>query len=279
MGIFDELLNVFNKAAGEFEPDRKRAVTLDTVRGEYLYSDKDSQYHPLVPAMKRGLSTVESLATAVLEEARRVESPQGDFMTVIFTEKGGMFYPNDKARVDEWSFDRTHSQQWQHLMAWINRPLKHKDFIRVLQGLRPSIKNHLDTPDDASGLTAYAALMRIYRSVSFDSNTKVTSQPMITAGKTGGSVNFTMTTKAGGEQEVDLPTEIPLVMPFVKGSETLYQFTVEVDAALDEDTSQPVFMLVFPDRENIVDQAISDEVAYFKRETEKLPNLLVLLDY
>lgn len=265
MAFVEELLSVFKQAAGFPETDHKRPISLETIRGEHIYSDAKQEYKLLIPELERGISSVESLAMAVLEEATRRENETGKFMTVIFTDRGGRFYPDDKRRLDKWEYERCLSQQWKHLTQYLGRDMKHLDFVRFLQGLRPSV-------------TDYISLMREYKKVTFDGKTSVTSQPIIEDGKGGSQVAFTLETK-NGQTQAAMPGEIKIDLPYTRGSLHTYELTIELDVYLD-DNNQVKFRPVCPDIEAVVEQAIADELEFFKEQTfEKLPELLVLLDY
>jgi hypothetical protein len=252
---------------------QNRPEILTTSRGPHIYSDRQQEYMLLFPPFERTVSNVESFAAAVIEESRRRENPTGKFMTAIFNEEGGVFYPDDEKRIDKWLYKRCHSQQWRWLMQYINKPLKHIDFLRALQGLRPSIN-------------AYPEIIREYRKVKFDSSTVVSGQPMLEKGESGGSIVVTLKTKSG-DQEQDMPSSFVVIMPYAKASETDYEFQLEVDACLNENNEMR-FTLLFPDMETIIEQALADEVDYFrnqvmpegneKKQQLQLPEKIVALD-
>ncbi len=258
--MLDELLDVFRMASGQ---DKRRPISLKTIRGEYLYSDIAAEYKPLLPELKRGISTVESLAAVVKEETKRRDNALGSYMTVIFTEKGGVFYPDDKARLDLWTYERCLSQQWQTLLKGLNTETSHLSFIRWLQGLRSSI-------------VGYPDIIREFKKVTFDGKNSVTSQPIIESGAAGKQVSFTLETKNGVTQ-TEMPASIPLVLPFTRGGTALYSLTIELDVALQDD--RVVFRPVVPELESVTEKAIADEVNYFEQELDEVTDLLVLLDY
>lgn len=259
--MFEQLLKVFEKAAGV---DFNRSILLDTTRGQYIYSDSEQEYSPLLPAEKRSVCNVASFGGAVLEEAKRRENPTGAFMTVIFGEEGGVFYPDDRQRLDLWYFKRRLSQQWQALTGIINKNHDHRSFLRALQGVRPSIQN-------------YPGIIREFRKVTFDNKTSVTSQPILEAGHAGVDISFTLDTKNGQTQTV-MPGSIPMAMPFSAASSKMYSFNLELDVTLNSG-NEPCFQLIFPEREIIIEQAISDEVKCFQDHVENLSDILVLQNY
>lgn len=261
MSIVVDLIDVFKKAA---KIDHKRPIVQDTNRGELLYNDSQGCYNALIPEFKRSLSTVDSLVMAVEEECKRRENQTGNFMTVVFDVDGGIFYPDDKKRLDRWNYARCLSQQWEHLTEHLNQDMRHLDFIRFLQGLRPSI---LD----------YPSIMKEFKKVTFDARTSVTSQPIIEDGQAGSQVSFILDTK-NGKTQTQMPAAIMVHLPFVRGSATNYDLTIELDVALDRN-EQVVFRPVCPEIETVTEQAINDEFQVFKNSTQDLKDLLVLLDY
>jgi hypothetical protein len=261
MTVISELVEFLTGAA---KVDHKREISIETKRGTYLYNDGEKHYSRLIPEYKRKLSNVESLAVVVTEEAKRRNIDNGQFMTVIFTESGGVFFPDDERRLDEWHFDRCLSQQWEYLAKHLNRPMFHKQFLRFMQGLRPSLGYH------------YSTLMRDYRKVTFDNNTSVKSQPILESGTAGVLVNMTLSTRAG-DQEIEMPGGFEINLQFAKAGEKIYTLPVELDVALED--GKPEFMLVCPTLDSVRDQAIQDEVAFFREATANLPELLILVDY
>lgn len=261
MSFVDELLNVFKLAAGV---DPKRPTLIWTTRGEYLYNDQSESYLPLLPEFKRGISTVESLIAAVKEECRRRQNLTGDFMTVTFNQSGAMFYADDKARQDTWKYERQLSQQWAFLLQNINKEFTHLAFLRFLQGLRPSISNYID-------------LSREYKKVRFDGTTSIKSNPILENGSLGLQIGFNLETK-NGSTNTKMPAEFIVTMPFTKGEGFSYALNIELDVSLDEDKNIR-FKPNCPDLEIITEQALKDEVSFFKEKVAELKDLLILLDY
>lgn len=241
-----------------------RRVLLETELGTYIYNDGDKEYKRLKSPQSRTISNIDSFTKVVLEEARRLNNPTGDFMTVIFTEKGAKFYTDDKLRGDTWAYERSLSQQWSWLLDSINKPMTHLELLRRIQGLKPSI-------------TDYRNLFNQFKRVSITNNTVVTSQPILEDGRTNAELVFNMEAKAGsGETQAHMPGELLLTMPYTKGFDKQYEFTIELDGHTDEQ-SKIRFRLVFPERELVEEAAIADELTYFQEKTSALPNLLTVL--
>lgn len=261
MSFVADLLGIFQKAAGV---DPKRPIFQESERGNLLYSDCSQSYALLMPELKRGVSTVESLADVVLEESRRRGNPTGNFMTVMFNEKGGVFYPDDAKRLDLWTYERRLSQQWEFLIKNLGRDMKHLDFIRFLQGLRPSMVDYL-------------AISREFKKVTFDGKTSVTSQPIVENGQAGEQIAFTLDTK-NGETSTAMPAGFKLNLQYARGSSIFYTLEIELDVYLDE-SKQPRFRPVCPDLEAVIEEAITDELNLFKERVSEKDELLTLLDY
>jgi len=144
--------------------------------------------------------------------------------------------------------------------------MRHRDFVRTLQRLRPSIID-------------YHEIFNKFRAVTFTNSTRVTSQPIITGGKAGGNINFNLETKSGeGEINIELPAGFEVNMPIVRAGEHEYRFPIEIDCALTEQ-NEVMFKPIFADKENVLDQMIHDEVKWFKEQVSKLSDILILMDF
>jgi hypothetical protein len=239
----------------------------------FLYDDGKSAYARLQRIVKQNghVSNIESFTALVLEEFTRRGSVDGEFGTVTFSTKGATFSPDDRERRDAFLYTRTLSEQWKALASFGVTMAPHAVFVRTLQLLRPSIGEE------------YARIIRDFRKVQFDARTKVISAPVLTDGKAGSELSIDLELSAGRYQTTALPSELVLTMPYAQGSTKTYGFTVEVDASLREEGEKKTFLLglIFPDRQNVEDQAIADEVQAFRGACEEggLSRLLILEDY
>jgi hypothetical protein len=248
----------------------KRAADLNSSDGSgrsWLYNDAKGMYEPVDRFVKRTrtVSNIESFTAMVIEEARRAIS-DGDFMTVVFKQTGAYFHLDDRDGRQVFQYERELAPQWKFLIG-AGTDLEHKDFIRLLQRLRPSI-------------VEYASILQQFRKVSFGSGLKIDSAPTLTEGKAG--LQFALElTAANASTKAALPAVIPLKMPYARGSSKLYDVEAEVSIDLDEEDGKKrfVFSLLFPDREVIEEQAVSDEVRWFRENTVTLPKLCILEDY
>lgn len=273
---------------------RESVLTLNDGSGRvFLYDDAKQRYEAIGRHVSQTgkVSNVESLAALVLEEARRrgpifmnvtaaeeegvanaeftKREHEGDWMTVSFDANGATFSPDDQHRLDSFTYKRTLSQQWLQLQKFLSgEPLEHADFVRLLQTLRPSIVNYSD-------------IIREFRKISFDSRISIASAPLLDSDGKGGNAFVLEYQARNTTQETKLPSEFEVEMAFARGSSKTYRFTVEVDIALvDRGEKKTIrFALVSPDLENVREQAIADEIAYFREQTASLPHLLTLLNF
>lgn len=254
----------------EFLSQPKRETVIKTELGSMLWHEPDRVYKTIINKLDRKICCVESLAAAVIEEGVRRNNEVGDHMTVIFNRSGAEFHPDDKIRRDQWTYKRVDSQQYEALKALLSGSKNHVNSLRRIQALRPSI-------DGAD------ALLRQMRKVQITTGTKVVSAPLCREDdtNTGGSIEWTTAAEGGPTTKTKIPAGFQVKLPIVRGSEKLYTFDVEIEAFLGGDEKNTVaFSFTAPELDQIIDQAVADEFAWFKAQTmTKMPRLLVLLDY
>jgi len=94
------------------------------------------------------------------------------------------------------------------------------------------------------------------------------------------SVEFT---RAGGNTDsTELPATIPLRLQYARASDRYYDCALEVETELVENKSKNeiYFTLLWPEKDNTIDQAIEQELLDFKALVcEKLPELLLVVNY
>ncbi|MFZ2490012.1 MAG: hypothetical protein WA208_00870 [Thermoanaerobaculia bacterium] len=251
----------------ELEDDSGRAL---------LYRDDLKRYEPLerVVVQTGEVSNVESFGARVLEEARRRNGSDGSFMTVTFRESGATFDPDDRVARDRFRYSRTLSPQWQRLEQSLGKPLEHAAFVRVLQGLRPSI-------------VEYDELMRQCRKITFSDRTNIVSEPLLQAGQNANEYAVQVAVTGGGGAAgvaaTALPSQFGMRLQYARGSAESYPLTVEIDLTTvpkGTDRKELRFVLIAPDLPNVVEQAIADELAAFREQVEDdLPRLLILEDF
>jgi hypothetical protein len=188
--------------------------------------------------------------------------------------KGASFSPDDRVRIDHFSYERALSPQWEALVAVLGKPLEHKQFVQALQLLRPSI-------------TDYPDIIRQFKKVSFTDRTNIVSEPTLTLGQNENLYKVDVNVSGGGatdsgQRSTSLPSEFEIVLQYARGSSMKYRMVVELDLTTISkgDRKELRFTLVAPDLPNVVEQAIEDEVIYFRQRTAgELPRLLTLVDY
>lgn len=234
-----------------------------------LYDDRDDSYSPVERwnQRTRTVSNIESLSAMVIEEARRLQNGTGDWMTVVFSLKGAQFFVTDQDTRTVFGYDRKLSPQWCLLNENLGRGMPHRDFVRLLQALRPSIVD-------------YRSILAQFRDISFGAGVTIQSSPLLVKGKGGFHYCLVLTAKSG-ETEAELPTEVKFEIQFARGSRARYEMTAEVDISLKEqgDKKAVEFALLVPDQAAIKEQAIADEVQWFKEQAKELTQLHILEDY
>jgi len=247
----------------------KRPELLETSQGTYIYSDQDKKYSRLLPAFGRKVSNVESFASYVLEEARRRDNTTGNKITVSFNQEGGHCYLADNENLDTITYERKLGMPWLYLVGQLKKKLTHAELLRTFQSLRPNIMD-------------YNAIMLAYRRVTFDEKVSVTSQPLVEQGRAGNSMNIEFTRQGGNTDSTELPATINLRLQYARASHRYYDCALEVETELVENKSKNeiYFTLLWPEKDNTIDQAIEQELLDFKALVcEKLPELLLVVNY
>lgn len=247
---------------------RQREVEIKTVVGPMLYSDSQGEYERLIKPLNRQVSAVSALIAATLEEAKRESNTTGDMITVDFTLHGGSLWmdnPNNKNCYTYHRKDSTMLKGIKELLANGKNGLTHKQLLRHFQQLRPAIND-------------YSLLMAAYRRVSFEGKNKVTSQPIVENGQAGKDISFSLSNGQGGDVETHLPQSFACVAPFSMGNDQHVAIECLIDMALIGD--EPVFYVVAPMLDTVIETAILEEVAAFKKGVlETLPEVLVLTNF
>lgn len=249
---------------------RKRPALLELADGSeeiMVYDDAKKCYErqKRFAKRKRSVSNVESLAAMVIEEAKRAGCA-GEWMTVTFTKAGGSFHLNDQDARTVFEYEREVSPQWQLLTGAAGKAHGHSDFVRLLQMLRPSI------PD-------YSSVMMTFRKVTFGQGIDIESAPTLVEGSTGMAYSVRANVR-GQVTQAALPSEIRFELPYTRAAAKKYGSEIEISVDLIEAKKALTFTLLFTDRLALEEQAIADEVAWFRSTVaEKLPELSILENY
>jgi hypothetical protein len=247
----------------------KREATITLADGRvFLYDDRDQKYTEIDRFVKfeGAVSTVESFAELVAEYAKRFKRADGAKQTVTFTGVGATYSPDDDDRRHLFTYKRVLSQQWLALKTALGKPMSHKDLIRALQTLSPSIVD-------------YPLVMASFRRLVVSKDIRMTSEPILNdSGDSTNGYNVNLSLK-GGTTETTLPSSITVKVQYARGSEATYEIPVEVD--LTEKEGIPIVTLFAPLIDAIADQAVMDEMKSFHEAMERtgLKELLVVVSF
>lgn len=226
------------------------------------------------------VSSLSSLAAlVVMELGFREDTPR----LIIMKPNGAVFYPDvAHPTYHTHTYTRQLSTPFRVLAECVGKGhMPQVPFVRLLQKLAPYVVQH-PTERSPTG----AELVRAYRSVIFDARTTIVSAPFIEDGKSGYAYKLDIETK-GARGEASLPTVCYVNVPFStgdNGDSTVRGYLVrcEMDVAvLDGKTQNEPKSIVFsltPELEEVVEQAIRDEVAALRVATTDVPLLTIVED-
>lgn len=262
---------------------REAVITLpsDPSGRVYVFNDGSQQYEAYETYVRKAdtVSNIDSFIDLVVAEAKRralqadssakamagSDVPDGEFMNVIFSDKGAVFTPDTRDRRDQFIYQRKLSVQWHALLAGLGKKMGHKDFLLWLQSIQPCI------PD-------YAMVMMAFRTITVARKGKLVSDPLLVDGAKGGSYEFSLEVKAGVTTTASIPENFLVKVPYARGDAHTYEFEVRIDVDGGEG-QEPTISAYAPAVPMIVDQAISDEMKDFDDRTHELPKLLCMVNY
>ena len=222
----------------------------------FLYNDSNECYDTVeeTPENKE-VRNVKAFALSIAEELKRRENETGAKATVNINLDGGVFIPDDDFGGYKITFKRLNSEQWDLVKGMINKTVNHKTFLLWLQGLKPSFS-----------LDIFQQTFLRFAQLRIIGNSKITSNPIITAnGQEQGYVcNYML--ENGTEGEEHFPTGFVVNVPFAKAGEYFYDIPIDLLFARNDDDEIEITVLC-PEFENIEERAIIDEAEYIKKET------------
>lgn len=202
----------------------------------------------------------------IKEELKRENNETGIFATVHLHLTGGVFKLNEAISDYAIIYNRLHSEQFETLLSFKDRVLNHEEFLIMLQKLKPSIENFAET------YTRFSKIRTVGRS-------ELTSQPIFDEdGNAQTCFNCTYKIEDGTEEDVSLPANFTVKVPFVKAGEILYSFVVEL-LFFNTNSNQIAVKVQIPSWETIEEQAIIDEAKEIKEVLKEHKDLLVLSDF
>lgn len=261
----------------KLESMARRAVRPATIQDEhrrFIYNDADGCYQLIERVVRQQgeVANVECLVDLVLEEARRRENPTGEWMTVTFGGCGAHFSPNDQERLDNYTYQRVLSPEWKKIREALGKPMKHVEFLRLLQSLRGVLVNA-------------GTVIRAFRAVDVSRVARFASSPTLQEGKAsvGLAIDLLVKMQGGGETtaRLELPENIGFVLPFARGGDRKWELNAEVfiEVAREGEKETLNFGFLVPDIEAVERDARELEVEEFRVATQSLPRLLVLENF
>lgn len=248
----------------------KPVTVKDGYNNEYIFHkhENDETYERIQPnrPVKRHICNVESFAKATADEISQNPSTH---KTVIFDRKGGVLYTDDKLGSDQnvWMFERKYTTLWSTIFNIINydNKLSHKELLDKLESIKIYVKDFNDL---------YNSILRLRatKKISFVSN------PVFSDGENCGSYEWEQRVNDKAEK-ASCPSEIFFKGKIVRGSESEYEFSVQVTPVIDEERGQLLFSLSMPGFDMTLDQIMEDEFADFNKLIGEQDNLLILRDY
>lgn len=244
----------------------------------FIFRPDLDKYEELPRVVKQTgkVANVACLQDLVLEEARRRASDSrpmdGAFMTVCFTETGAFFSPDDRERLDGYTYERVISPEWKTIREFNGKVMKHAEFLRLLQSLRWSL---LDA----------GPVIRGFRSVDVSRVARIASSPTMVDGKAGVSLAIEVAAKVQGGGEttaaIALPSSLVFSVPFARGDKVPQMLDAEVviEMARDGEKDVVLFGFIVPDINAVERNAKAAEVAAFREGLKSLPRVLVLENF
>jgi len=275
---------------------RQAVITLSDGSGRVLvYNDGEKKYDDLARYVVKSdtVSNIESFADMVIAEAQRrgqknhvagsVEGDDGynpnsgEFMNVIFTERGATFIADTNDRRDVFYYQRKPSVHWELLVNALDKQMAHKAFLIWLEKLRPIIGT---VGPQGQFQPAYNDIASAFRALRLSQSSKMLSEPLLNdGGAKGSTIEFKLEVRGqAGGVDVQIPQLIPVSVQFARGDKRRYEFDVAIDINGGEG-DQPIITPYAPAVTAIQEQAIIDEMMEFDAATQQLPKLLNVVNF
>lgn len=233
-----------------------------------IYNDNAGKYEEVsIINNSRGVTSASALVDFIKEECRRRENSTGDKATLQLSLTGGKFTADTDFNKGSCEYNRKFSQQWEVLTSYANKSLTHREFMKALKKLKPSIEE-------------FDRVFRAFSQIRLIGNSKLVSNPVFTSTsevvEQGYICKFTL--EGGGEGEAVIPNGFQLYMPYGKGTEKEYCINVELLFSRN-DMDELDIEFACPDLDYVEEEAIKDEAKYIRSNTEELSQLLILADF
>lgn len=236
-----------------------------------FYNDREQHYDkPYVAdtVKKTEVRSAKAFIAYIKDELARRNNEKGHHASVQIGLVGGKFTADDNFNEGICTYSRLKSEQLEALESAKNETFSQSGFLQLLQRLKPSI------PDFKNIWTTFSKLRiernsRMASNPVFDDNLEMEEGCICTYEIQSGA-------NTGTTEEVRIPLEFDVTMPFVKAGENFYNFKVEL--VVSKGNYGVEITTVIPDYERRIEQAIIDEAEFIKNELKESAELLVLAD-
>ena len=245
---------------------KRPEIIKDELGNHYIYSDYNRKYEriPKNAKFERYICNIESFAKVVL-------SCFSHHRCVIFEEDGATFYTDEdlKNDQDKWIFKRKFTNLWNVISELCySEPLKHRDLLNNLEAVKNSVI-------DFENLYQTLSKLKVNKKISF------ASSPVFEDGEQSGSYEWEQKIDANGSTEkARCPSCIRFKGKIVRGSQSTYEFSVNLVPIIDSERGMLLFKIFMPTIDLVLDQVREDEQSDFiKLIGDEANRLLILRNY
>jgi hypothetical protein len=262
---------LFDKIQGQSRPNLLPVLKEGNYKEkgiDLVYNDNAKKYEEL-PALNKTMSvtSASALVDFIKEECRRRENETGDKATLQLNLTGGKFTADTDFGKGVCEYNRKFSQQGEVLKEYANKTLTHKDFMKALKKLKPSIEE-------------FDIVFRAFSQIRLIGNSKLISNPVFSNTSETQEAGFLCrySLEGGGEGEAVIPDGFQLYMPYGKGTEKEYCIDVELLFSRN-DMDELEIEFACPELDYVEETAIKDEAKFIRDNTTDLNQLLILADF
>ncbi|MBR4330337.1 MAG: hypothetical protein IKP71_10850 [Candidatus Riflebacteria bacterium] len=251
---------------------KRPELITDDLGNRYLFNENAKQYSriPLNASTERSVCNIESFAKVVKNVCSKFT---GLNTTVIFKANGAKFYTDESLGQDQniWMFDREYTLLWdvvKDLVRTVNK-FTHRELLEKLE----SVRNYII---DFESLYQKLSKLRASKRISF------ASSPIFVDGENSGGYEWEQKIDANGSTEkATCPSKINFKGKIVRGSDAVYEFSININPVIDEENGRILFRICMPTIDLVLDQVREDEYQDFLKLIGDIADkkVLVLRDY
>ena len=236
-----------------------------------FYNDREQHYDkPYIAdtVKKTEVRSAKAFVEYIKDELARRNNTEGHHASVQIGLDGGKFTADDNFNEGICTYSRLKSEQLIALEHAKDKTFSQAEFLQLLQMLKPSIVD-------------FKNIWTTFSKLRIEKNSKMSSNPVFDDNlemEEGCICTYEIQSGAntGTTEEVRIPLEFNLTMPFVKAGEKLYDFKVEL--VVSKGNYGVEITTIVPDYEIRIEQAIIDEAEFIKNSLKDAEELLVLAD-